>query len=81
MIVAKNSSVYCYELAGGTVQEKEVSSEVDETMREAETVSEFLDALGADKAQLLMHNKNGETKIECEANSQKLRAALTDIAS
>ena len=42
----------------------------------AETAQAFLDALGADKAQLLLYNLSGEARIEGAANARELREAL-----
>ena len=73
--------VSCYELKDGTVQKRELPAEVADAAKGAETAQAFLNALGAGKAQLLLYNISGETKIEGEANAQELRAALVARAS
>ena len=68
--------VYYYEFEDGTMQMEEAPANVKEASKGAKSAEGFLDALGTDKAQLLMHNRSGITKIEGEANAQELRAAL-----
>jgi hypothetical protein len=73
--------VNCYELNDGSIQKRELPTEVSDAAKGAETAQAFLDALGAGKAQLLLYNNSGEAKIEGQANARELRAALAAKAS
>ena len=71
----------CFELANGTVQKCEVPDDVAEAAQKAGTADEFLDCLGEGRAHLLLCNNSGDSKIEGEANAQKLREILAGIVS
>lgn len=78
---ANETYVDCYELANGAVQKKEASGNVAHASQGAETAQEFLNGLGAETAQLLLHNNSGEARIEGAANARELAAALAAKAS
>ena len=71
----------CRELTDGTLQETQLPAEAAEALQKAKTAQEFLDALGADRSQLLLYNLSGEAKIEGEPNARELRAALAAKAA
>lgn len=73
---ATESTAECFALANGAIEKKEAPADVADASKKAETAQEFLDALGADRAQLLLYNNSGEARIEGEANARELRAAL-----
>ena len=73
--------VDCFALVNGAVQETEAPADVADAARGAETAQAFLDALGSDRAWLLLYNDSGEARIEGEANARELRAALAAKAS
>ena len=77
----EGSTVSCFELKDGTLQEAEVPADITAASQKAETAQAFLNALGAGKAQLLLYNSSGEAKIEGEANARELRASLAKKAS
>ena len=77
----EENHVSCFGLTNGTVQKAELPAAAAEASDGAETAQAFLDALGADKTQLLLYNNSGEAKIEGAANAQELRAALAAKAS
>lgn len=79
--LANESVVACFELMNGAVQKTEVPADVAAASQGAETAQAFLDALGADRTQLLLYNNSGEAKIEGEGNMRELRAALADKAA
>ena len=75
-IFEQESVLGCYELANGEVRKTEVPADAADASKDAETAQAFLDTLGAGRAQLLLYNNSGETRIEGEANARELRAAL-----
>ncbi len=75
------TAVDCFELRDGALQKAEASADVAAASQGAETAHEFLDALGSDKAQLLLYNYSGEASIDGEANARELRAALSEKAA
>ena len=56
-------------------------SDLEAALESADSVEAFLDALGADEAQLLMYNSSGEAGIAAEQNARELRAYLSEYAS
>ena len=80
-IFEQESALGCYELANGEVRRTEAPADAAGASEGAETAQEFLDALGADRARLLLYNNSGETGIEGEANARELREALAAKAS
>ena len=80
-IFEQESALGCYELANGEVRRTEAPSDAAGASEGAETAQEFLDALGADRARLLLYNNSGEAGIEGEANARELREALAAKAS
>ena len=71
----------CHELADGAIAKVETPADVTAASEGAETAQAFLDALQAGSVQLLLYNNSGEARIEGEANTQELRAALAAAAS
>ena len=71
----------CYEFIDGTVQKTEMPSEHIAALESADSVQAFLDALGADRTQLLLYNSSGEAGIAAEQNARELRDALAGYAA
>ena len=77
----EESDLCCFALLNGAVQKTEAPADLAGASQKAETAQAFLDALGTDRAQLLLYNNSGEATIEGEANARELRAALAAKAS
>ena len=80
-MTAVRKGVHTEHLIYRNLPNRELPAEVADAAKGAETAQAFLNALGPGKAQLLLYNISGETKIEGDANAQELRAALAAKAS
>ncbi len=79
--IEEQGFVNCYALNSGALAEKQLPNDVAEAFQGTETAQAFLEALGDDRAQLLLYNSSGEARIEGQANARELRAALAKTAS
>lgn len=71
----------CFELINGQAQKTDLPADLADAAEAAETVQQFLDALGADRAQLLLYNSSGKAGIAAEQNARELRDALAGYAA
>lgn len=80
-VIAEETYLSCLSLDGGVLREAEIPADAGEASEGAATVQAFLEALGPGRAQLLLYNCSGETRIEGEANARELRAELAAKAA